>query len=478
MNVKRIALAITLIALAGCQASFNKQFGTHQANQTYQAPQKQERIPLNQQGSLAQRNLALNAYQDVILQNRGRCDVELVGHRGFFKSPENSLPGITRGLAAGFDTVELDIYRLRDGNWVLHHDQKLGRSSDNDRQNRRTDIERFNSRSWQDVRLRDPETTLLQSDTPAPFLNEAVDALKSSLKTGQQVNFEIKSQADLEQLAGLDLYLNQNIPGKYYYSSPYLDVLRSIRAVNKSVYLGLVAKPHPKSIEILRATLSGKNDRLGVLDKRQTYAANKAADYLIKQESQRENWLTKANLNRLASENWGPFGVHADIRYFMDDSGLSGLVKSKGFKLQTYTINDTNYHLESLELMVAREGVPDGVIIDSMPYAACQRLADSVTPNTYSENVATQDALIKALPADADFDSLDEQMSLYQDKLYLKNDGSIAAVLSPSVTDNYRDVRHVETEKPVKVRRSPGSIKDGDMSMQRSGPILIDLRSE
>jgi len=30
---------------------------------------------------------------------------------------------------AGNDTIEIDVMRLRDGNWVLHHDLVTGRAS-------------------------------------------------------------------------------------------------------------------------------------------------------------------------------------------------------------------------------------------------------------------------------------------------------------------------------------------------------------
>lgn len=53
------------------------------------------------------------------------------GHRGGAKlGPENTLPALTRGLAAGADGVEIDVRRSRDGVAVVIHDATLDRTTD------------------------------------------------------------------------------------------------------------------------------------------------------------------------------------------------------------------------------------------------------------------------------------------------------------------------------------------------------------
>lgn len=52
-----------------------------------------------------------------------RDNVCLTGHRGFRAvAPENALPAYEEAGKAGFWGAECDIYRTKDGVWVLHHD--------------------------------------------------------------------------------------------------------------------------------------------------------------------------------------------------------------------------------------------------------------------------------------------------------------------------------------------------------------------
>jgi glycerophosphoryl diester phosphodiesterase len=51
---------------------------------------------------------------------------DLQGHRGARGvAPENTLPGFAAALAAGVDTLELDVGVTRDGVVVIHHDRRL-----------------------------------------------------------------------------------------------------------------------------------------------------------------------------------------------------------------------------------------------------------------------------------------------------------------------------------------------------------------
>ena len=50
-------------------------------------------------------------------------DIKLTAHRGFRAvAPENTLPAYDKAGKAGFWGAECDIYRTKDGVWVLHHD--------------------------------------------------------------------------------------------------------------------------------------------------------------------------------------------------------------------------------------------------------------------------------------------------------------------------------------------------------------------
>ena len=50
-------------------------------------------------------------------------EVTLVAHRGFSAiAPENTAPAFQEAGLAGFDAAECDIYRTKDGKWVIQHD--------------------------------------------------------------------------------------------------------------------------------------------------------------------------------------------------------------------------------------------------------------------------------------------------------------------------------------------------------------------
>jgi glycerophosphoryl diester phosphodiesterase len=52
-------------------------------------------------------------------------------HRGGSAlAPENTIPAFDRGLALGADGLELDVHLSRDGVVVVHHDDRLGRTTD------------------------------------------------------------------------------------------------------------------------------------------------------------------------------------------------------------------------------------------------------------------------------------------------------------------------------------------------------------
>lgn len=55
-------------------------------------------------------------------------DVQIIGHRGFVsKYPENSLIGFLKAAEIGVDGIELDVHLTKDGELVIHHDEKINR---------------------------------------------------------------------------------------------------------------------------------------------------------------------------------------------------------------------------------------------------------------------------------------------------------------------------------------------------------------
>lgn len=58
-------------------------------------------------------------------------DATLVAHRGFSAiAPENTAPAFREAGLAGFEGAECDVYRTKDGKWVVHHDMHTYRMMD------------------------------------------------------------------------------------------------------------------------------------------------------------------------------------------------------------------------------------------------------------------------------------------------------------------------------------------------------------
>jgi glycerophosphoryl diester phosphodiesterase len=63
---------------------------------------------------------AVAAVQPLVFAHRGGAGL----------APENTLPAFDRGLALGADGIELDVQLSRDGVAVVHHDERLDRTTD------------------------------------------------------------------------------------------------------------------------------------------------------------------------------------------------------------------------------------------------------------------------------------------------------------------------------------------------------------
>ncbi|MBQ3904302.1 MAG: hypothetical protein II744_04940 [Eubacterium sp.] len=61
----------------------------------------------------------------------GKDDIKLIAHRGLRAiAPENTIPAFQRATEAGYWAAECDVYRTKDGVWVLMHDDTVNRMTD------------------------------------------------------------------------------------------------------------------------------------------------------------------------------------------------------------------------------------------------------------------------------------------------------------------------------------------------------------
>lgn len=72
---------------------------------------------------------------DELFRGAAQGEVALIAHRGGFtceeidKAPENSLANIEKAIRMGFDVYETDLWRTSDGEYVIHHDSTLDRTT-------------------------------------------------------------------------------------------------------------------------------------------------------------------------------------------------------------------------------------------------------------------------------------------------------------------------------------------------------------
>ncbi len=72
----------------------------------------------------------------------GNEDIKLIAHRGYRAiAPENTLPAYQMAGQAGFWGAECDVYRTKDGVWVLHHDPTTFRLMNKSKKIEKTDYQ-------------------------------------------------------------------------------------------------------------------------------------------------------------------------------------------------------------------------------------------------------------------------------------------------------------------------------------------------
>lgn len=419
---------------------------------------------IDYQLTLADRGLYLSNINDIKPIDPTLCPINIVGHRGYFRAPENSVQGIRHGLLAGNDAIELDLIQLSDGNWVIHHDLTLGRTTGTD-DGKAYAVPRLNSRDWTRVRVRNPRTLALEPDQAAPFLADALNEIQRFAAPHQHVNFEIKSRPSTQALQHLDRQIRARLGGGYYYSSMSLETLRAVRAINPHVYLGWIVPPEPTSISVLKQ--HGKSSpgyRKFQADFERVLEAGRRYSDLARLE-----WSNDKLLDQLHAALGPASGLHVDVRRLEQKPALISKAHARGLQVYSYSINGHAYHLNTLKQL--DKALPDGVIADASPYRLCQQLFDLFHPRQHHQPVSALGKMVSMLPADADLERLSDQTSHVANRLYLALDGNVRPLK--------RSVSHSALQAPIHPPSTtpgqPGKIRDEMLPIEPERPILIRL---
>ncbi|MDA0147076.1 glycerophosphodiester phosphodiesterase [Vibrio sp. LaRot3] len=483
MKLVRILLSSLVIALVGCSSSDKLSSSDYQdevaglnglplgaEGRVFKlspyTPQQVQDI----QYALNARGLYWTAAQTPAYLNGQVCPIDVYAHRGHYNYPENSSSAVLMGALGGFDGVEIDVMLTRDGYWVVHHDSYTGRATGRS-DGKRYRMSRIKGKEWNTLVVRDKDGQL--TNERAPYAIDAFQQWANSYHLGQQLNIEIKEDADIVELNQLLRMARESLPqGSYFFSSLEFDVLKKMRELDKHVYLGYVWEPHPTSIAKAKQT-ARKAAKSDVLYQKYNRQINWVSDYEARKRSRSKSQKYSAKTVRKALG--ANSGLHVDIRSFVGASTIYTRSHQAGLKrVATYSINGTDYHQSQLAYLKSRgRQLPDEAIMDTSKFEACHRLYPNLAAKARSYQPTTEyGRAIMKLPNDADFNRLEEQLMYLEDNHYITSNGKVRSMTRT-------------TSAPVKVTSKSGSKttstssrvfipEDEDLSLEAK-PINIEI---
>jgi len=378
------------------------------------------------QYALQARGLYWTAAQTPAYLEQQSCPLEVYAHRGHYLYPENSVSSVMMGALGGFDGVEIDVMLTRDGYWVVHHDSVTGRATGRS-DGKHFRMSRIKAKQWNSLVVRDKDGQLSQER--APYAIDVFKRWANSYQLGQQLNIEIKQDADIVELNHLLKMARQSLPqGSYFFSSLELDVLKKVRELDSSIYLGYVWEPHPSSIAEVKA-VARKATKSDVLYQKYQRQINWVSDYEARKRSRSKSQKYSAKTVREALGLNS--GLHVDIRSFVGAPTIYSRSKQAGLaKVVTYSINGSDFHQSQLlALKNMARPLPDQAIMDTSKFEICHRLY----PNLASKQVNYQPTtelgrVVMSLPNDANFSLLQEQQMYLRDQHYITANGQIRSL--------------------------------------------------
>ncbi|MGF1826465.1 glycerophosphodiester phosphodiesterase [Vibrio splendidus] len=483
MKLVRILLSSLVIALVGCSSSDKLPSNDSQDEVTGlnslpigaegrvfklspYTPQQVQDI----QYALNARGLYWTAAQTPAYLNSQACPIDIYAHRGHYNYPENSSSSILMGAIGGFDGVEIDVMLTRDGYWVVHHDSYTGRATGRT-DGKRYRMSRIKGKEWNSLVVRDKEGYL--TNERAPYAIDAFERWGSSYQLGQQLNIEIKEDADIVELNQLLRMARETLPrGSYFFSSLEFDVLKKMRELDKNVYLGYVWEPHPTSI--VKAKQSAKKAaKSDVLYQKYNRQVNWVSDYEARKRSRSKSQKHSAKTvrNALGTNS----GLHVDIRSFVGASTIYTRSHQAGLaRVATYSINGTDYHQAQLTYLESRgRQLPDESIMDTSKFEACHRLYPNLANKVRSYSPTTSyGRAIMTLPNNADFSRLEEQLMYLEDNHYITSNGKVHSMARAS-----RPAVKVKSKSSTKTSIASPRVfipEDEELSLETK-PIHIEI---
>lgn len=153
----------------------------------------------------------------------------LFGHRGYSDQyPENTMLAFEKAIENGFDGIEIDVHKTKDGVLVLCHDEKIDRTSNGKGYIKDMTYEELCAYNF----------GTKENPQRIPLLKELLELCKNK---DIKINLEIKTNKI--QYQGIELESYQMIKemdmlDQVLFSSFYIESLYKLRALDSSLYLG------------------------------------------------------------------------------------------------------------------------------------------------------------------------------------------------------------------------------------------------
>lgn len=169
--------------------------------------------------------------------------MQIIAHRGASGyKPENTLAAFQEAISLGADMIELDVYVIRSGEVVVHHDKKVDRTTNG--------TGNISDYTWEKLRHLDAG-----HGQRIPLLTEVLDLINHRIP----VNIELKGSRIAEPVAEiLDLYIAE----KQWRSQMFLvsafdhAELKHFATLSPSVPVGALYRSH---LRRLRRLIEGDN---------------------------------------------------------------------------------------------------------------------------------------------------------------------------------------------------------------------------
>ena len=125
--------------------------------------------------------------------------MQIIAHRGASGyKPENTLASFQKAISLGVDMIELDVFAIRSGEVVVHHDKKVNRTTNG--------TGNISDYTWSELRLLDAG-----DGQRIPLLTEVLDLVNGRIP----INIELKGHGIAEPVATIiDSYISKKAMAK------------------------------------------------------------------------------------------------------------------------------------------------------------------------------------------------------------------------------------------------------------------------